>query len=226
MLYINDKIIKEILEANPNFGSLKYEDNKIELDGQVLNLDNLNLIEIFGPYSELKEDIKKETMTANDLFKIIELNVNLKNVNNPLEDEVPSIFEYQELIQSEDEDILEEKKLNSFYSFIEKLYRFRNYLCADGEGYLSNYENFIFNLMIRESLTSKEEEAVAKYESLARTKTKSEEINQGYINKLKLDERRAKNKERAGYANSILVVEIVIMAAITLGSFILLYFLK
>ena len=75
MSYLNDAIIKQILESNPNFNSITYQDNTLELEGQIIDLNNFSLVEIFGSYSELKEDCQKETMTAQDLFEIIKLNV-------------------------------------------------------------------------------------------------------------------------------------------------------
>lgn len=397
MSYMNDAIIKEILESNPNFDTITYKNNTLEFNGQEINLENFSLVEIFGPYSELKEDVKKETMTASDLFKIIELNVILKNANrineqqqeeklesikentthikkiniidekdngkyihfvtdsnidyilkghnnkdifetlmnivakkkNKLKDlsekelydelkrslddvaltnkndsthtemmreeldrvdkkerngsmalgnskenlvvqnhqviyysvdkttnailehrysgnieedkknttiettsnikqvsNLISVLEYQSILESETTTQDDEDKLFFFYGFVEELYKYRYYLCEDGLNYLTSYESYIFNLMLSENLNNKEEEAVSKYEILASTKNRSEEINIDYINKLELDARRARNKDRAGYANSFLIVEIVILATFTLSSFIFLWLLN
>lgn len=224
MIYLNDAIIKKILEANPNFSTITYKDNVIEFEGQQINLENFNLVEIFGTYSELKEDIKKETMTASDLFKIIELNVTLRNANlSEHTSNIISVLEYQEILETDSLTQVEEDSLVAFYNFIEELYRYRNYLCEDGQSYLNNYENYITNLMLADNLNNKEEEAISKYESLASTKNRSEEINIENINKLELLDRRAK---RAGYANSLLIVELVILATFTLSSFIFIWLLN
>ena len=221
MSYLNDAIIKQILESNSNFNSITYQDNTLKLEGQIIDLNNFSLVEIFGPYSELKEDIKKETMTAQDLFEIVKLNVNLKSINIPNENNnLLSIFDYQRILESEELSQIDEDTLNTFYDFIEELYRYRSYLCEDSLNYLKEYENYITLLILKDNLKPKEETAISKYETLASTKNRSEEINIAHINKLELLERRAK---RAGYANSLLIVEIVILATFTLSSFIFLW---
>ncbi len=221
MSYLNDAIIKQILESNPNFNSITYQDNTLELEGQIIDLNNFSLVEIFGSYSELKEDCQKETMTAQDLFEIIKLNVTIKSINIPNENNnLLSIFDYQRILESEELSQIDEDALNIFYDFIEELYRYRSYLCEDSLSYLKEYENYILDLMLRDNLNFKEEDAISKYETLANTKNRSEEINIEHINKLELLERRAK---RAGYANSLLIVEIVILATFTLSSFIFLW---
>lgn len=230
MSYMNDAIIKEILEANPNFSAITYKDNTLEFNGQIIDLTNFSLIEIFGPYSELKEDIKKESMTASDLFKIIELNTSLKNSNmlsvQNQGSNLISILEYQSILESENITQVEEDQLSFFYDFIEKLYKYRDYLCEDCSSYLSSYENYILNLTLAEQINSKEQEAVSKYEILASTKNRSEEINIENANILKFKEKQARNKERAGYANSLLIVEIVILVTFTLSSFLFLWLLN
>lgn len=221
MSYLNDAIIKQILESNPNFSNITYQDNTLELEGQVIDLNNFSLVEIFGPYSELKEDCQKETMTAHDLFEIIKLNATLKSINIPNEkNNILSIFDYQKILESEELSQIDEDALNIFYDFIEELYCYRNYLCEDSLNYLKAYESYILELMLKDNLNDEEQIAISKYEILASTKNRSEEINIENINKLELLERRAK---RAGYANSLLIVEIVILATFTLSSFIFLW---
>lgn len=223
MSYLNDAIIKEILSSNSNFNSITYQDNTIEYEEQKINLDNFNLIEIFGSYSELKEDVKKEAMAAKDLFAIIKLNTTLKNINNQDNNSVLSILEYQNILKSEDLTQIDEDNLVSFYDFIEQLYKYQDYLCEDSLSYLKSYEAFILDLMLKDNLNIKEENAVSKYEILANTKKRSEEINIENIYKLELLEKRAR---RAGYANSLLIVEIVILATFTLSSFIFIWLLN
>lgn len=224
MSYLNDAIIKQILESNSNFNSITYQDNTLELEGQIIDLNNFSLVEIFSSYSELKEDCQKETMTAQDLFEIIKLNVTIKSINIPNENNnLLSIFDYQRILESEELSQIDEDALNTFYDFIEELYRYRSYLCEDSLNYLKAYENYITLLMLRENLNNEEEEAIQKYEIVTNIKNRSEEINIAHINKLELLERRAK---RAGYANSLLIVEIVILATFTLSSFIFLILLN
>ena len=221
MSYLNDAIIKQILESNSNFNSITYQDNTLEMEGQIIDLNNFSLVEIFSSYSELKEDCQKEAMTAQDLFEIIKLNVTIKSINIPNENNnLLSIFDYQRILESEELSQIDEDALNTFYDFIEELYRYRSYLCEDSLNYLKAYENYITLLILKDNLNPKEETAISKYETLASTKNRSEEINIAHINKLELLERRAK---RAGYANSLLIVEIVILATFTLSSFIFLW---
>lgn len=220
MSYLNDAIIKQILESNSNFNSITYQDNTLELEGQIIDLNNFSLVEIFGPYSELKEDCQKETMTAKDLFKIINLNVSLKNVESPNTNHLLSILDYQSILENVELSQIDEDALNTFYNLIEELYRYRNYLSEDSLNYLKAYENYINDLMLSDNLSEKEEIAISKYESLASTKNRSEEINISYINRLELLEKSVK---RAGYANSLLIVELVILVTFTLSSFIFLW---
>lgn len=221
MNYLNDAIIKEILISNPNFSALTYQDNTLEFESEVINLDNFSLVEIFGPYSELKEDVKKEDMTANDLFEIIKINVTLKSINNPNnETSKLNILEYQSILESEEITQIDEDNLIAFYDFLNDLYKYSDYLCEDSVNYLTSYENYILNLMLRDNLNSKQQEAISKYDAIANIKKRSEEINIENINRLNYQARRAK---RAGYANSLLIVEIVILVTFTLSSFIFLW---
>ena len=137
MSYLNDAIIKQILESNSNFNSITYQDNTLELEGQIIDLNNFSLVEIFSSYSELKEDCQKEAMTAQDLFEIIKLNVTIKSINIPNENNnLLSIFDYQRILESEELSQIDEDALNTFYDFIEELYRYRSYLCEDSLNYL------------------------------------------------------------------------------------------
>ena len=76
-MYPNEFLFRSMLRENPNLEVIKYYNNTLTFDGITISLENLNLQEIYGEYSQLKNDIS--TIEPKDLFKIIQINAALKD---------------------------------------------------------------------------------------------------------------------------------------------------
>lgn len=76
-MYPNEYIFRAMCEANPALEVITLENNVITLNGVSVSLENLNLQEIYGEYSQLKADII--SIEPKDLFSIIQINAAIKD---------------------------------------------------------------------------------------------------------------------------------------------------
>ncbi|MGM9834774.1 MAG: hypothetical protein ACI31M_03245 [Bacilli bacterium] len=95
---INDYLLKEMKELNPNLNGINYDitTNTISYNGLSVNLNHFSLSEIYNQYGQLKSDI--EVINPLDLFNAISINVAVKEKeytkNNDSIDQIQNIEPY------------------------------------------------------------------------------------------------------------------------------------
>lgn len=227
----NEEVFRAMVEQNNALNQIYFINNSLSFQGKTLQLTSLSLVEVYNDFSQLKADIS--FMEPKEVFEVIEINIAFKNyfILQELEHSKPTLVtlhEYKTLASKDTSlSFKEQTQLTDFADFMFQLRTYEQYLIPEGKNLLAEYTYFIELLATKENPTPLEEAQVKKYTTATEKLETMEMTNENRrVSQLKLEQQLDTREKMAGFASSILIVEITSFVAITLAALLFVFLQK